>query len=223
MSRSNPRSGGSKSPVKYRFKFNAKEGKVSYYDSETKKDVVLDELTFTLLDRRSSITGWSDADTSAIYSNFVTSTKTEELQVKTSKRTLYKGLYENFKNEIKNAGGDFTTNLFMLTEIDGEMVMGNLQLSRSGLKGWMTFEEGKPDIYANALTISKGSKEKKGSNNYFLPDFSLTPLTPEQEELATEKDKELQAYFKNPTGASDAVEEEDAPPQKATVKDDLPF
>jgi hypothetical protein len=106
-----------------------------------------------------------------------------------------------------------------MTEINGEMVMGNLQLSRSGLKGWMDFEAGKPDIYGNMLTIVKGSKEKKGSNTFFLPAFELTPITAEQEELATEKDKELQAYFKGGAASAEAPASE----EKKEEEDDLPF
>lgn len=206
MSRSKPVGNGSNSPVKFRFSFSGKTGEVKYYDKDTKEDVFLSDLKFVILDRRSSITGFSDSENTSIYSNLVRNLKTDELVVRAGKKTLAQGTYDVIKPKLSEFDGKFTTNVLLLAEIDGQWEMGNLQLTGSSLSSWMNFEQdkdadgkplgaGKPDLNGSIITIGKGANKKKGAVKYVIPAFTVEPITSKLDALAMEQDVLLQDYF----------------------------
>jgi len=243
MSRSKPTSGGSNSPVKYRFSFSGKTGEVKYYDKDTKEDVFLSDLEFVILDRRSSITGFSDSENTSIYSNLVRNLKTDELTVRAGKKTFAQGTYDVIKPKMSDFDGKFTTNILLLAKIENKWEMGNLQLTGSSLSAWMNFEQGKnedgssvdggkPDLDGSIITVTKGANKKKGAVKYVIPAFSVEPITKELDALAMEQDVILQDYFdgvenaepKEPTAAAPAKKAgKKAEPEEEEEGDDLPF
>lgn len=216
MSRTKPTGGGTTSPIKYRFSFGGASGKIKYYDKEKSEDVEMDSLDFIILDKRSSITGWNEADGSSIYSNLVVSTKKEELVVKTSKRTLASGLYEDIKGKMDNFGGKFTTNLLCLAKIGKNWEMANIQLTGSALGVWMDTESGKVNIYDQIFTITEGEKRKKGAVKFIVPEFSYKKITSDLIEMAEESDEILQAYFDSytPADSKKSETETESKPEK---------
>lgn len=244
MSRSKPQGGGSNSPIKFRFSFSGKTGEIKYYDKEAKEDVFLSDLKFVILDRRSSITGFNDDENTSVYSNMVRNLKSDEITARAGSKTLATGLYSDLKPKLDTFGGKFTTNVLLLAEMDGKWEMGNLQLTGSSLSAWMDFEqgkdergeaEGKPDLEASIITISKGANRKKGAVKYVVPTFNTEAITKKLDALAMEQDILLQDYF----DGVEVKEEEPKVPERSGRKnlakgetkkeeeeedhDDLPF
>jgi hypothetical protein len=202
MSRTTQRKSGGKSPVKYWLSFKGNTGSFSYWNGT--ENVTMDKLKFVLLDTRSTITGWCDAASSRIWSNVV-KTLTEELAVKTKGKDIATGLYKDIKEEVKNAGGNFTVNVYMLAEVNGVMEPCCLQLDKGGLKEWSDLLEKNKliKVYDSLISCEKGPQQKKGSVKYYNPAFTLTYLPADLAQQANDFDRNvLSPYF----SGNDAVE-----------------
>lgn len=240
MSRTQPSTGGSKSPIQYYLRFNGETGKLEYYDKDEKKNVVLDDLDFVILDIRGSVTGWNDASESKLYSNMVKNLSKEEITVRSFKGTnkeVAKGFYKEIKDQVEKAGGVYTSNLLSLVKVGKDWEFGNIQLTGSGLATWMTFMEDYPNnkIYDFVVNIAQGEARKKGKINYFVPEFGTKTLPSKVGTQAEEADTELQAYFAS--YSENAPADTTAPSKKADTSapkdakginteeehDDLPF
>lgn len=170
-----------KSPVKKYITFGGSDGMWSYWNGT--EDVEFDTVEFALMEIRSSITGWSEANNGRISSNLVSGTRSN-LSVRCKNKELYKGTYADGKAEIAAIGGNFTTNLFCYGRpvVEGaEFELLNIQLSNSCLKAWMDFleEKGLRTIYGQKVVASRGDQQKKGAIKYYAPAFRLEDAAPE--------------------------------------------
>jgi hypothetical protein len=175
-----------KSPIKYYLEFGGAEGIWAYWDGE--KNVRLDSLEFVVMDIRSSIGGWSDANNCRIYSNMVKSTKSPFV-VKAGKTVLIEGPYADIKNEVVAAGGKFVTNILAMAKIDSIWVPVDIQLSGACLRDWSAFVEKSGsifEVYKGVVSASRGEQQKKGAVKYYTPDFVLGEM-PEGVDVVADK------------------------------------
>jgi hypothetical protein len=179
MSRTDvPTSNRIKSPLKYYIEFGGAEGVWAYWDGE--KNVRVDALDFVVMDVRSSIGGWSDANNCRINSNIVKSTGKNPLTVRAGKVVLAEGLYADIKNDVVAAGGKFVTNIFAMAKIDGDWTPVDIQLSGACLRDWTAFVEASGNIfkvYEGVISASRGEQQKKGSVKYYTPNFVLSEIS----------------------------------------------
>lgn len=227
MSRTKRR-GRTSSPIKRYLDFSGGTGLITYYDSDKKERVEVEQLNMIILDTPASITGYDEGKKSKVTSNMVADTKTEVLKVvsyKDKKGTdIAEGLYQDIKDQVKNAKGKFTTNVIGMADIGNGMEMVNLQLTGVALGGWIEFaSEQDGDYYDNFITFSRGALSKRdGDKNvpvtakeekeldaklaknpraprpvwYYTLNIELgEELSEEESEMAVEKDEELQEYF----------------------------
>lgn len=190
MSRSNPRAGGG-SPIKKYLTFSGGTGTVNYFDKnlgEKGEKVELEKVSFTVLDVRSSISGYEESTSSSFSSNLIVDSGKEELRVvkfkKGKSQDVVKGLYKDIKEKLKGTGAKFTTNIIALADVgDGEEIV-NIQINGAALNNWIEFttEHSNNQYYDYKITISKGvlSKREEGKS---------VPVTEKEE-------KELDAKLK---------------------------
>lgn len=201
------------SPIQRYINFKADSGKFVYWDKQASANVELEELKFVLLDTRSSITGWSDSESSKIYSNLVRSTKNEQFNVRSGKTVIASGLYSDIKDSVIKAGGKFCVQLFALDD-SGNPICINLDTSK--LKEWSTFCENKKrnELY-NVVLIAKKSKDqqKKGKVKFYTINFSEETLPEDLAKKADEFDKDvLQPYFNGSTAQESSQDEKETVP-----------
>lgn len=194
-------------PAKRFYEWVGSKGCLKYFDKskgEKGENVFVDlPFTFLVLDRLSTIKGFSDADQSGFWSNEVRDLRKEPFTVRTKKGIVATGLYSTLA-PVLNQGAAYCQSVYVAAKIDGELQICCFQIHGSAIGEWINLCKGK-DIYKYAITISGSSPMKKGATNYFIPVFKLNPqIAPETEQKAIELDKELQdylsAYFKR-TGA----------------------
>lgn len=191
------------SPVKYFVAFN-QEGNFSYWDKDTKERVSLGEsVSFVVMDTRSAVGGWSDANSARIYSNKVKSVVTEEFTVRCGKETLQKGLWADIKDKAKGAGAKFCTEVFALMQINGELQPVQIDFMGSSLGDWMNFVEemgGPWSVYKSLIVATRGEERKKGKTLYYGINFTTEDLDTEASTAADEfNDNKLQPYLNNST------------------------
>jgi hypothetical protein len=205
---------GVKSPMKYWLNWKGDTGVFVYWDGE--KNVELKELEFLLLDRRITITGWSDTHSARIFSNAVSNLK-EELNVRAKGSVLAKGLYADIKEKINAAGGNFTVNLYAMAKLDGKLVPVCIQLDKGCLKEWSDFLEVNQlwKVYKGVVKAGQGPEQKKGKVTFRFATFALTDSTPELDEEAKLFDVDfLQPYFNGEAKVEHDEEVDDSPPFK---------
>jgi len=218
MSRTTQKQSG-KTPVKYWLSFKGNSGAYSFWNGT--ENVSLEKLKFVLVDTRATVTGWSDAANSRIWANTV-KTLNEELVVKTKGKDIASGLYKDIKEDIKNAGGNFTVNLYMLAEVNGVMEPCCLQLDKGGLKEWSDFVASNKlaKVYDALVVSEKGQQQKKGAVKYYNPSFALETLTSELATQADEFDKNvLSPYF----SGNDSVEAPASGSTETAEDSQIPF
>ena len=72
--------------------------------------------------------------------------------------------------------------------------MGNIKASGAALTAWIDL--GKKHLtMGGKCSITGSEKAKKGTNEYFVPTFGYDYYEPEENQIAIELDKELQAYL----------------------------
>lgn len=173
---------------------------------------------FLVLDKLSTVKGFSDDDQSGYWSNEVRNVTTDGLTVRTKKGIVFSGLYKNMK--LNGASYSQSVYIAYMNE-KGELTIGNFQIYGAAIGAWIDFCKGK-DIYKYAVTITGSVEAKKGTNVYYVPVFSgTTDIKPETEAKAIELDKQLQeyldAYFKR-NGAEKHEEQHVAPEEVMTDK-----
>lgn len=198
MSRSTNGSGKSvKSPVKYWVSFKGSNGTYTFWNGT--ENVSVDKLELVLLDTRGCITGWHDATNSRIWSNVVEKVS-EELTVKAKGVEIAKGVYADIKDAVKNAGGNFTTNIYALAKFAGDTYeLCCFQVDKTGLQAWSEFATNnkRSALYDNVIVCSKGDQQKNGAVKYFKPKFELgSEVDPVVAKDASDVDSTvLQPYF----------------------------
>lgn len=192
------------SPIKYHITFSGESGTFSYWDGE--KEVSLDKLELVMLDRRSSVSGWSEAIGGRIFSNYFTSNK-DHINVRASNKDILSGTWEADKDRIKEAGGEYQVNIFALADIGGQWVPVKLALSKSALAAWSSFSSEQKiwDLYGSLITVQRGEQQKKGRVTYYTPTFTMEPLTEELSEVATAFHRDILKPYLEPNRTKETV------------------
>lgn len=189
-------------PAKHWFEWVGSKGCLSYYDKTKgeKGETVLVDLPFTflVLDQLQSIKGFSDKDKSGYWSNEVRNTKYEKFTVRTKAGIVDGGLYDDLSCMSK--GAKYNKSVYVAyydKDAAGKdiLTIGNISMMGAAVGPWIDLCKGK-DIYKYAVSITGSVKEKKGSNEYYVPVFKLIQeVKPETEQAAIELDKQLQEYL----------------------------
>lgn len=186
-------------PAKFFYEWVGSKGCLKYFDKSIgeKGEQVLVQLPFTflVLDRLSTIKGFSDADQSGFWSNEIRDIKKEPFTVRTKKGVVATGLYANLA-PVLNQGACYSQSVYIAVKDEkGQFSICNFSIHGSAIGEWINLCKGK-DIYKYAITIASATPAKKGATNYFTPAFKLNPvISPDTEQKAIELDKTLQEYL----------------------------
>jgi hypothetical protein len=168
-----------KSPVKYWLSWKGDTGQFQYWDSENQKNVIVEQAKMLVLDKRSTVTGWSEAFGGRIFANVVKNLK-EDLVVRTKNHSIAKGPWTEIKEVVNKAGGNFCVNIYALAKLDEstEWEPVCLQVEKSCLSAWSDFlEENKIyEVYKGVVTVARGEEQQKGRVKYFVTKFVLNYL-----------------------------------------------
>ena len=216
MSKSQP---SLQNPCRKFIDYSGDTGLFYYYDKDAKKKVeVVMPFYFEVLDELATITGFHEESKSGIYSNEVSSTKTEILKVKCFGKGGINivGLYDDIKDSIKAEGGKYTKSVYaMLIHTDRSVELVNIRLHGAALNGWI---EKKFNALKFVTSVKETIQKKKGATKYQEPIFEQFKIDPELDKLAIEMDIELQAYLKE--YKAQQAEKETAKAEAVTVFDE---
>ena len=122
-------------PAKKFLKFKGSTGDFFYYDKEQEKDILIQTpFKFIIIDELSTLTGYYDKLSSAIFSNEVHSTVKEPLNLRAFKGgLLLNGLYADIKNKLSYYGAKYTKSIYILFNDE----LCNLQLKGAALSAWI--------------------------------------------------------------------------------------
>lgn len=202
MSRSNPTEIIPNPAVRF-FEWNGGKGNIRYYDKEKKENIDLElPFDFVLLDRLSTIKGWSDEAESGIYSNEVRDTRDEPFVVKAFKKLepIASGFYGDIKDRVKANGGKFCISCYIAFTYENGLALGNIQFHGSALSAWMDFESDKEHrsrLYKAGIRVVSAKQGKKGGVTFQTPVFEFYELEPETDTDAMQLDVGLQEYLKS--------------------------
>lgn len=190
MSRSNPTP---QNPAEKFFRWSGSKGKLTYWDKAEEKEIeVKFPFTFLVLDELATITGFCEPDSSSYWSNEVRSMN-EEFTVKTSAGTKEVGLYRNL-TDVRSKGAKYAKSIYVSFLEGDAWHMGNIKASGAALTAWIEF--GKKVLpMGGKCSITGAEKAKKGTNEYYVPTFGYDRYDEEENQIAIELDKELQAYL----------------------------
>lgn len=207
------RSSSKPSPVTRRFQWKgdgSKGGYFAYYDKDLGEEVKVEDFSFTVLDQRSGVTGWSNSEEARIWSNHISNMAEETLVVRAGSKKLCEGLYGEIKECVHDCGGKYGKFLYVMFDgEDGEPTIGSIQLTGSGLGSWITFD-GDNDTVANSVSVTGFEDLKKGAVKYRTPIFEAVPAEQTTLDAADALDAKLQDYFDSLTPSAAEKEEEEA-------------
>lgn len=212
------------------FEWSGEKGQFKWYDKETKETHFIDKpFTFLVLDQLNTIKGYDEATDTGFFANEVRNTKTP-ITLRTKAGIVKTGLW---KGDLEHIDGTaFTKSVYIGFKLDGQLVLGNLQLKGSALGGlsdkapnikeldaeycrrvgWFNFTRATPDIEDIAVAWTGIEKDKKGSNAFYRPVFSrVDNISQETLDAAVELDKILQTYLKAYLSRDDTPHEHNEP------------
>jgi hypothetical protein len=197
MARSDAYKSTAESPVKKYLSWSSNDKCFTYYDRETKernKKIAI-PLKFIHIDELATIKGFHEPTQSGIYSNEVRSTKKEILTVKYKAGDLAKGLYQDIKLKVNDAGADYHASIYIL--LNGELV--NLAIRGSVIAAWSAFtKDNRKNFLGSYVEVAGSVDEKKGAVKYSVPVFKAGgAIEVSVSEKAEEAYDALQVYFKN--------------------------
>lgn len=181
-----------------KFFLKVKSGAVSYYDKEAGEDVnVPVPLEFVVLDQLGTIKGWSDADQSGFWSNEVKSSGHDPVTVRTKNGVKATGIWKEIKGDSAVAGAKFNASVYIAHKSGDGLVISNIAFQGASLNAWIEFIQANKGVMKgkNKVVLSGFADAKKGAVKYQTPVFETTDITPEEVEVATDLDKELQTYL----------------------------
>lgn len=205
MSRSNP-TDYAENPAQRFFEWSGGSGEVVYYDRE-KKDSVSVPLPFRFLalDEVATVGGGYDNNDTFVgyWSNAIRprDAKTAPFVVRSSSngksRVEATGIWSEIKNSL--TGVKYVKGLYIAYyDNDGVLQLGYLKIRGAALMPWVEFTKQHKDIYSGAFAITGKVAKKKGTNNYFEPEFSYSEKVKDETNaaaLALDADL-LQPYLK---------------------------
>ena len=189
-----------KTPSKVFLEWNGTKGGFHYFDKSKgekgEKVHVPLPLNFMVLDTLVTIKGFSDSTQSGFWSNEIKSKNLSKgiLVVRNKSGIVAQGTYSEIMANKATTGAKFCQSVYIAFKMNGESIMGNIQMKGAALKAWIDF--GKvTDIYKDAITVATMKDGKKGVTKYKIPVFEKVPADKMAEEKAIEMDKELKAYL----------------------------
>lgn len=199
MSRSNPTLS---SPVQRHFKWSAGDGHLVWWDKDAKQEVEV-SLPFRtiVLDQLSAMTGWSETNSSGIWSNEIRNMKMDELVVRVKAGVLERGLYEHIKDKAKSQGAKYAASVYIAYRDtpDSPWTIGNIRLSGAAVSPWFELRKtlGVPLDSAGIGIALTGSEyvEKNKTIKYYEPKFEMFPTTDADEAVVKKLDEALQKYL----------------------------
>lgn len=248
MSRSNPTAEIINPSTRW-FEFNGDTGIIQYYDKEEKKkiDVPL-PFTFIILDSLATVKGWHEASKSGITANEVRDITKDVLMVKSFKGgEIAQGFYREIKDKVGMAGGGYVSSIYIAFKSGDHYFIGNVQFSGASLNSWVEFSKAnRAQLMKQAISIVGTTDHQKGKVKYKMPVFALKEVSEAANQIATDLDKELQAYLdlylkskkvteqvaerqEHPAEVSQEVDHMDngkdgwKPIEEEPIVDDLPF
>jgi hypothetical protein len=212
--------GGSKNPATKFLDWKSDQKGFSYYDKGLGKNVEVPlPFKFVFLDELSTVKGWNDASSSGIFSNEVKYLSKEPMTVKAFKGgEIAKGLYNEIKERVKNAGGHYSKSIYIMLE-DGSLA--NIQLKGSATQQWGEFvKANRQSITRTWVNVATATESKKGKVVFSVPNFTIgADIEDLDARDADAKFDELEAYLKTYLAKVD-VEDIDV---EAEIEVDLPF
>jgi len=212
--------GGSKNPATKFLDWKSDQKGFSYYDKGLGKNVEVPlPFKFIFLDELSTVKGWNDASSSGIFSNEVKYLSKEPMTVKAFKGgEIAKGLYNEIKERVKNAGGHYSKSIYIMLE-DGSLA--NIQLKGSATQQWGEFvKANRQSITRTWVNVKNATENKKGKVVFSIPNFTIgADIEDLDARDADAKFDELEAYLKTYLAKVD-VEDIDV---EAEIEVDLPF
>jgi hypothetical protein len=189
--------GGSKNPATKFLDWKSDQKGFSYYDKGLGKNVEVPlPFKFVFLDELSTVKGWNDASSSGIFSNEVKYLSKEPMTVKAFKGgEIAKGLYNEIKERVKNAGGHYSKSIYIMTE-DG--ALANIQLKGSATQQWGEFvKANRQSITRTWVNVATATESKKGKVVFSVPNFTIgADIEDLDAKDADNKFDELEAYLK---------------------------
>ena len=197
--------GGSKNPATKFLDWKSDQKGFSYYDKGLSKNIEVSlPFKFVFLDELSTVKGWHDASISGIFSNEVKYLSKEPMTVKAFKGgEIAKGLYNEIKDRVKNAGGHYSKSIYIMTE-DGELA--NIQLKGSATQQWGEFvKANRQSITRTWVNVATATESKKGKVVFSVPNFTIgADIEDIDAKTADDKFDELEAYLKTYLAKVDA-------------------
>lgn len=159
-------------PAEITIEWSGSQNQFTYYDKDSKSKVAMGpDLKFIVLDRLNSISGYSQSKNCGIWSNEIRSTETDLLKVNWKpngkKETLIQGLYGEIKDTVKEKGGKYCQVVYALMIGENENKIVRILFKGSSLVPWI--EAKVRDVPMYVLTASNGTKQVKGTNEYYSP------------------------------------------------------
>jgi len=189
--------GGSKNPATKFLDWKSDQKGFSYYDKGLGKNVEVPlPFKFVFLDELSTVKGWNDASSSGIFSNEVKYLSKEPMTVKAFKGgEIAKGLYNEIKERVKNAGGHYSKSIYIMLE-DGSLA--NIQLKGSATQQWGEFvKANRQSITRTWVNVATATESKKGKVVFSVPNFTIgADIEDLDARDADTKFDELEAYLK---------------------------
>ena len=212
--------GGTKNPATKFLEWKSDQKGFSYYDKGLAKNVEVSlPFKFVFLDELSTVKGWNDASSSGIFSNEVKYLSKEPMTVKAFKGgEIAKGLYNEIKERVKNAGGHYSKSVYIMLE-DGSLA--NIQLKGSATQQWGEFvKANRQSITRTWINVASATENKKGKVVFSIPNFTIgADIEDLDARDADAKFDELEAYLKTYLAKVD-VEDIDV---EAEIEQDMPF
>lgn len=239
MSRSRPRASGPETPVRYNVKWSGKDGVLTIYDRQSKKEQEVETIDFVVLDELHTVAGFKSGRRGEkgkpIRGTEVRDVKNDEISVFIDGKKVETGVWAELKDRVN--GIKYAKSVYIgLINKKGVMEIAKLSLSGSSFSGYLTFlnateeyegfDKVKPTAPGVGITIVGRSKLKtNGDSKYYEPMFDVFDLSDEEEDTATELDGELQKYldavFNNRIQANieeEQEEEEDEEPRRTSTR-----
>lgn len=199
-------------PAQRFYEWVGSKGYLKYFDKSKGENVFVPlPFTFLVLDRLSTIKGYSDADKSGFWSNEVRDITKDVFTVRTKKGIAGRGVYSSLNGLLKE-GACYSQSVYIAIKEKDQFVIANLALHGSAISPWIELCKGK-NIYKYAITIASAKPMKKGATNYYIPVFKLNPnISEDTEGKCVELDKQLQEYLKAYFNRSKTEQQENALP-----------
>lgn len=237
MSRSRPRASGPETPVKYNVKWSGKDGVLTIYDRQSKKEQQVKTVDFVVLDELHTVAGFKPGRRNEkgkpIRGTEVRDVKNDEISVFIDGKKVDTGVWAELKEGIN--GIKYAKSVYIgLINKKGVMEIAKFTLSGSGFSGYLNFlnaqeeYEGMEKVKQTApgvgiTLVGKSKLKTNGDSKYYEPMFDVFELSDDEEDTATELDQELQKYldavFDNKVQATveeEEEEEEDEPRRTST-------